>query len=86
VTSDQRYRYARAVWSALKEHSVGSPRLTLDLMTPAEWWLLATWMDRDIPFRIVLRAFEDCKGKGRTLLYWAGPVEQAYKHWLEAVS
>lgn len=85
MTNAQRYQYAQEVWTAFKDKSAGSPRMTLGLMTPAEWSVVATWMDRDIPLRVVLRAFKDTKGKdARTLLYFAGPVEQAYRHWIEA--
>ena len=86
MTSDQRQSYARQVWQAFKEYAKPSARLTLDLATPAEWWLITTWLDRDIPLRVILRAFEDTKGQGTTLRYYRSSVEQAYKHWLEAVS
>ena len=82
----ERESYARQVWQAFKAHGKPSHRITLDLMSPSEWHLLLAWMDEAIPLRIVLRAFEDTKGQGTTLRYYRSSVEQAYKHWLEAVS
>ena len=86
MTSEQRQSYARQVWQAFKEHSLPSPQNTLDLASPLDWYLIASWMDRGIPLRIVLRAFKDTKGPARTLLYYSGPVEEAYRYWLRALS
>lgn len=86
MTQADRQQYAREVWSAFKDHARPSSRLTLDMASPAEWWLISQWMADEIPLRVVLRGFEDCKGQGKTLLYYAGAVNGAWRHWLEAVS
>ena len=76
----RRMIYARTVWAEFVKKT-GTKRA----MTCAEWGVLVGWMDQDIPLRIVLRALDDTKGKGRTLVYYEKPVEAAARHWARAV-
>lgn len=82
MTREERVEYARAVWKAFEDKRGGYERQ----MSPAEWHILATWMDANIPLRVVLRALEETGGNGRTLSYYFLPVEQAYRRWKEAVA
>jgi len=81
MTREERGDYARAVWDAFEKKRGHSQQ-----MSPAEWHVLATWMDLNIPLRVVLRALDDAGDKGRTLSYYFLPVEQAYRRWKEAVA
>lgn len=80
MTVDERLEYARAVWAEFVRKT-GSTRQ----MSCAEWGVLAQWMDQDIPLRIVLRALDDTKGRGHTLVYYEKPVEAAARFWGRAV-
>jgi hypothetical protein len=81
LTREQRIDYARAVWQAFEDK-----RGQEQQPSSAEWHVLAGWMDLDIPLRVVLRAMADTGGRAKRLDYYAGPVREAYKRWLEAVA
>ena len=74
--------YAHEVWTAFLQRT-GQPQTRL--MSPAEWDVMRGWLDAEVPLRIVLRAFADTAGRGKTLGYYRGSVEEAMKHWTQAV-
>ena len=74
--------YAHEVWTAFLEHSGQKPTR---LMSPSEWDVMRSWLDAAVPLRIVLRAFEDTAGRGKTLAYYRGSVEEAMRNWRRAV-
>ena len=80
MTPAERLDYSRTVWAEFVRKT-GSTRQ----MSCAEWGVLAGWMDQDIPLRIVLRALDDTKGRGHTLVYYEKPVAAAARFWAKAV-
>lgn len=54
-------------------------------MSPDEWDLVAGWMRDGIPLRVVLRGIHDVKGRGRSLRYYAGSVNEAARQWAQRV-
>lgn len=68
--------YFNLVWESFL-YETGQCRM----MSPAEWHTLKRWHAAGIPLRIVLRAFQDCEQKARTLDYYDGPVERAGLLW-----
>ena len=82
TNGEQRSEYAYIVWNRFLERT-GQP--STRIMSPSEWDVLRGWMDAEVPLRVVLRAFEDTAGRGKTLAYYRGSVEEAMKHWTQAV-
>ncbi len=80
MTSDTREEFARLVWAEFQRAS-GSARE----MSSAEWHVLCGWMDREIPFAVVRRAFREFNGAPRRLEAMQGPVDRAYRYNRQAV-
>lgn len=82
LTNGQREVYASHVWDAVVQRRCSvAPE-----MSSAEWHVLATWMDKGIPLRIVLRGIKDCTGTPRTLLCFRAAVEEAAHKWRRALA
>lgn len=81
MTPEERQGYAREAWRAFQGRRAGRNH-----MSPAEWHVVAGWMDREVPLRVVLRGIEDCGGPPKTLLGIVGAVEEAYRHWQRSLS
>ena len=81
--TDQRRVYSESVWSNFQDKAA-TP--STRMMSSAEWALLASWMDRGIPLRVVLRGIKDCGGKPGTLLGVRAAVEEAYVQWRKAMA
>lgn len=71
MTPGERSDYIIQTWLAFIKKR-GSPQPT---MSSNEFNLLLTWMDADVPLRVVLQALEQASGTPRTLLYFERPVE-----------
>lgn len=80
MTDREKAVYANAVWDEFCRISGRNW-----FMSPDEWDLVAGWMRDGIPLRIVLRGIHDVKGRGRSLRYYAGSVNEAARQWAQRI-
>jgi hypothetical protein len=81
VKNEDRATFARTVWAEFGILS-GQKRL----ISPAEFALLARWMDASIPLPVILRAFGEFKGTPRVLLAMEHPVARAFEYYRKAMA
>jgi len=76
LTQGQRFEYSKEVWLEFIKRR-GSVR---PAMSSLEWNQICTWMDDQVPLRVVLTGIRECGGTPRTLMYCVPSVrEEAVK-------
>lgn len=72
------------------ENKYGQIRGKMSLLTPKDWSLAQSWIDKDIPINIILRAMgevgkkfnaENRPGKINSLSYFTQEVEKQFANW-----
>lgn len=81
VTVEDKAKYAEAVWDEFLARS-GQTRM----MGSGEWHVLAGWLEKEIPLRVVLRALADAAKPGRNLSYYGPIVAEATERWRRALA
>jgi hypothetical protein len=80
MTPEQRISFARTVWYDFQRKAK-----TERECSPAEWHVIAKWMDRGLPLFVVLRGIEDFSGRPRRLEAVVQSVEAARDYHFKAV-
>jgi hypothetical protein len=82
MTGEQRVEYARTFWQEFRVITGCED----DCMRCADWHILAGYMDRSVPLRILLRGIQDTGKRVPRLRYYERPIEAAIDRWQKALS
>jgi hypothetical protein len=81
VTPKEREQYGRLVWAEFQKVS-GTQRDP----SSAEFHVIWKWMQADIPFALIVRAFSEFTGRPRRLEAMQVPVEKVVEYQRKALS
>ena len=82
LTAEDRVHVARAVWAEfVKLRGEGAPN-----PSSREYYVLSSWLDRQIPLAVILQAFGEFQGKPRVLGAMEVPVATEYARYRQAMA